>query len=72
MTVVSAGGLFLFPEVGRNYFLVIPTGYSIMRRKIWVHMEMRKRLFIRVTIGKYINTIRLVGIQNIKNIIQIC
>ena len=72
MTVVSAGGLFLFPEVGRNYFLVISTGYSIMRIEKYGFMEMRKRLFIRVTIDKCINTIRLVGIQNIKNIIQIC
>ena len=72
LTVVSAGGLFLFPEVGRNYFLVIPTGYSIMRIEKYGFMEMRKRLFIRITIDKYINTIRLVGIRNIKNIIQIC
>ena len=50
MTVVSAGGLFLFPEVGRNYFLVIPIGYSIMRIEKYGFMEMRKRLFIRVTI----------------------
>lgn len=50
MTVVSAGGLFLFPEVGRNYFLVIPIGYSIMRIEKYGFMEMKKRLFIRVTI----------------------
>ena len=49
LTVVSAGGLFLFPEVGRNYFLVIPTGYSIMRiekyRKIWVHGNEEKAFY---------------------------